>query len=520
MIRRVLTIGAVLGAFLAAPAAASLPGGMCVEDFRNAVMGPESGGNYSVLNTITGSAAGAYQFIPVALADLGYVSRTNPSGGYSWSNVAWTGSARSAGVSSLDDFLHTAAGHALQDRAFEQFTRNNWSRLSSGSRGSVGQTVGGVQITEGGLLSAAHFLGAGGLNNFIANGFNGSNLNNLSAILAQNGFSSVAQLNNYVMSRLSSGAAAHSGECGASVAAGAGLGRCFEVSTLPTDPEYAMSPFGIDRTGRTRTGGVHLGLDMVGGSRGAPVLAGVPGEIILARPDATNSVFMLVEGGQQQVGFLHGDSIFVEQGQTVASTDQVIDMGARGAGAAVHLHLYVALRGDVIAQAAEAAGTVWPQSGAGNYWGNKRGTSMTGAVLRSAAPEAFYMVNPETFLHHRIPWNPGILTVQQYIDQGFVRPDGMTLEPTCGPSAETFDRGGLASVNGGVVPGDGFANGGTAANLQQSANLASSDARDAVLEGAEYTVAMLQARQQRQRGAAFLSSAWAGMALAVMEGNY
>lgn len=297
-------------------------------------------------------------------------------------------------------------------------------------------------------------------------------------------------------------------------------GRCFQVSTLPTNPEYAMSPFGLDRTGRTKTGGVHLGLDMVGGSRGAPVLAGLPGRILLARQDSTNSVFMMVDGGQQQVGFLHGDSIFVSAGQDVGPTDQVISMGAKGAGAAVHLHLYVALRGDVIAQAAEASGAVWPQGSAGNYWGSKRATPLTGAALRGAAPEAFYMVNPETFLHHRIPWSAGILTVQQYIDQGFSRPDGLTLPPTCSPSSETFERGEFASVNGGVTPDEGFANGGTATNLQTNANLASSGARDAVLEGAEFTIAMLQGRQDRQRSDAFMSSAWAGLALAVMENNY
>lgn len=297
-------------------------------------------------------------------------------------------------------------------------------------------------------------------------------------------------------------------------------GRCFQVSTLPTNPEYAMSPFGLDRTGRTKSGGVHLGLDMVGGARGAPVLAGLPGRILLARQDSTNSVFMMVDGGQQQVGFLHGDSIFVRQGQQVGPTDQVIDMGAKGAGAAVHLHLYVALRGDVIAQSAAAAGAVWPQGGAGNYWGSKRSTPLTGAALRGAAPEAFYMVNPETFLHHRIPWSAGILTVQQYIDQGFSRPDGLTLPPTCSPSSETFERGEFASVNGGVTPDEGFANGGTATNLQTNANLASSGARDAVLESAEFTISMLQGRQNRQRSDAFVSSAWAGLALAVMENNY
>ena len=224
---------------------------------------------------------------------------------------------------------------------------------------------------------------------------------------------------------------------------------------MSTAGEKAMSPFGVDRTGRTNSGGVHLGLDIINDAgRGDPILAGLPGRILLARIDGTNSVFMEVEGGRQQLGYLHGDTIHVSAGDTVAADDQVITQGAKGAGPAVHLHLYVALRGDVVASFAEAAGAAWPQSSPGRLLGEQEGdASSRGVHARRRSPETFYMVNPETFLHHRIPWNPGILTVELYKRQGFIREDGMTLPPTCAPSATTFERGGFASTNGGSTAG-------------------------------------------------------------------
>lgn len=281
-----------------------------------------------------------------------------------------------------------------------------------------------------------------------------------------------------------------------------------------------MSPFGVDRTGRTNSGGVHLGLDIINAAgRGDPILAGLPGRIVLARIDGTNSVFMEVAGGKQQLGYLHGDTLQVSAGDTVTADTQVITQGAKGAGSAVHLHLYVALRGDVVASFAEAAGAAWPQASPEGYWGNKRATPLLGASMRDAAPSTFYMVNPETFLHHRIPWNPGILTVEQYKRQGFVREDGMTLPTTCEPSATTFERGGFTSTNGGSTSDDTFANGGAGGNLQVNANIASSDARDAVLEGAEYSIAALQVRAQRRTSDAYLAASWAGLAIAVGENN-
>lgn len=293
--------------------------------------------------------------------------------------------------------------------------------------------------------------------------------------------------------------------------------QCLQGPIMSETGEEAMSPFGVDRTGRTNSGGVHLGLDIVNGvGIGDPILAGLPGKIVLARIDATNSVFMQVAGGRQQVGYLHGNSQQVRVGDVVAANDQVITMGSKGAGPAVHLHLYMALRGDVIASEAASAGAVWPQASAGGYWGNKRGTPLSGAALRNAAPATFYMVNPETFLHHRIPWRPGILTVAQYRRQGFIREDGLTLPPTCRPSSETFERGGFASINGGPNGNATFANGGAGVNQQVNVNMATSGFRDGIIEGAEYSISALQAQQQQRSSGAYRSVGWAGLALAIM----
>lgn len=199
---------------LIASVAYAITGGFDHEKFRIAVMGSESGRNYAIMNFVTGSAAGAYQFIPSTLANLGYVYSTNSS--WNWKSVGWTSKSRSMGVFTLADFRFSAAGHRLQDTAFKEFTEWNWLALSGRAKSNIGKIINGVVVTEGGLLSAAHFLGAGGMNNFVAYGFDGSNLNNLYAILQQNRFSNVARLNRYVMQRIAGGAAAHGGVTGAS----------------------------------------------------------------------------------------------------------------------------------------------------------------------------------------------------------------------------------------------------------------------------------------------------------------
>lgn len=188
------------------------------DEYADLIRTQESGGNYGALNTQGGTAAGAYQITAGTLASLGYVRHTGGSRG-SWSNYEWTSQATSQGVSSLSGFLNSSAGHSLQDQAFNTLTTRNWSALSSQTRGLAGQTVNGVAFTTSGLLTAAHFLGAGALNNWVESGFDPTVFP--PEYLTANGFSSYAELQSHLMNRI--GAAS-----GTSYADGVGAGGTFE----------------------------------------------------------------------------------------------------------------------------------------------------------------------------------------------------------------------------------------------------------------------------------------------------
>ena len=169
------------------------------DEYADLIRTQESGGNYGALNTQGGTAAGAYQITAGTLASLGYVRHTGGSRG-SWSNYEWTSQATSQGVSSLSGFLNSSAGHSLQDQAFNTLTTRNWSALSSQTRGLAGQTVNGVAFTESGLLTAAHFLGAGALNDWVESGFDPTVFPQ--SYLDANGFSSYAELQSHLMNRI------------------------------------------------------------------------------------------------------------------------------------------------------------------------------------------------------------------------------------------------------------------------------------------------------------------------------
>jgi hypothetical protein len=100
----------------------------------------------------------------------------------------------------LDGFLNSPAGHSLQDEAFQTLTASNWSALSSQTIGLAGQTIQGVSFTENGLLTAAHFLGAGALNDWVASGFDPTVFPQ--SYLDANGFSTHAELQAYLMNRI------------------------------------------------------------------------------------------------------------------------------------------------------------------------------------------------------------------------------------------------------------------------------------------------------------------------------
>lgn len=473
-----------------------------------AVMGPESAGNYGAMNS-SSEAAGAYQFLAPSLAETGIVSCT----GRRWDSCTWTARARSEGVSSLDEFLHTEAGRRLQDQGFAEFTTMHWRRLSDESKSSIGLERGGAVVTEGGLLSAAHFLGAGGMNQFVASGFTGRDLKNLPLILAQNGFRNVAELDAYVMSRIRSGAAAH-GEVpeGAPPMTVSGLGLTCQLAPV-LDPVglVVTSPFGVDRTGRA-SAAFHVGLDMVNDQgRGAPLRAGIEGRVVSAG-GASNGILMETADGRQRFGFLHNDVVYRDVGAEVAPDDVVARMGDRGSPGSVHLHLMTALRADVAREAAESLGKVWS---VGQGYGNQ-GLPLSDAALRDVLPESWIVVNPETFLYERIPFRPHLLTEPQYVAQGLSRPDALTLPNTCGPMRWDVDgTASIRSTNGGTTVDGGYTQTGVGlvSSGQVAAGLAAHEARDALIEAASSSMGLNVRQRAQSRSAGMRTATWAAVLL-------
>lgn len=120
-------------------------GGTCVSAaYINSISGTESGGRYNCTNSI--GANGRYQFMPSTRAGLCRQHSCLPC----VSQAAF------------------ANCPALQDAYFQVFNQDNWAQLQRcGAAGRVGQTVGGVQITESCLLAMAHLGGAGGACRFV-----------------------------------------------------------------------------------------------------------------------------------------------------------------------------------------------------------------------------------------------------------------------------------------------------------------------------------------------------------------
>lgn len=502
--RRFIAILAVTTSLGLAPVPAlsqSITGSFNFESFREAVMGPESGRNYTVLNEVTGIAAGAYQFMPQTLADLGYVASTN--GRWDWDSVAFTAKATRLGVTTISEFLRTPAGHRLQDQAFDEFTARNWRYLNGSTKSHIGKVVNGVLITEGGLLSAAHFLGAGGMNTFVSAGFTGANLRNLSTILAQNFPSnqSLARLDQYVMSRLVSGARAHGGIAGASGYGGGAAGSpysadqvtqasagnatslsgvCMSHPIMSPSGLRVSSPYGVDRTGRA-SAGWHQGIDLVNAvGRGDPIYAGVHGRVVVAGSGSGgNRVVIETSDGAQRFAFMHLDSVHrdVRQiGTVVTPETQIGTLGDTGSPGAVHLHLGALISGDKL-QGVGVESRIWESPG--GWTGSKSASPLTADQIAAALPSSYYFINPEPFLPNRAEF-PAHLAAA-YASQGVSRPDGLTLPNNClvGTGAG-FQMG---SSGGGVAASELGSNPmGHLADVGYAADMAMGEFRDAALD--------------------------------------
>lgn len=484
--------------------AQSISGGFDFEAYRVAVMGPESGRRYHVLNEVTGKAAGAYQMMPQTLADLGYVTSSN--GTWDWESVVFTARSRAMGVSTISDFLNTPAGRQLQDEAFNELTVRNWRSISASTKSHVGTSVGGVLITEGGLLSAAHFLGAGGVNSFVSAGFTGSSLSNLTRILRQNfpADPTLERLDRYVMGRLASGAAAHGGIAGASGYGGSDTsedegeytaeqvandvaeegrtvaGVCMTHSILSTSGLRVSSPYGVDRTGRA-SAGWHQGLDLVNSvGRGDPVYAGVNGRVVVAGSGSGgNRVVIETTDSSQRFVFMHLDSIHrdVRQvGTAVMADTQIGTMGDTGSPGSVHLHLGALIEGSKL-EGAGLESRIWESPG--GWTGSKSARPLTADQVASALPESFYFVNPEPFLPDRAAFPASLAAA--YASQGISRPDGMTLPNNCALGDLTNQQ--IASTGGGVSASELGSNPiGHLSDVGYAADMAMGEFRDAALD--------------------------------------
>lgn len=133
--------------------------GTCVGSWSDHVAMHETGacgggGHCHAVNP-NSTAIGCHQMTSAALQDIGWKDRSG-----SWLPNPY-------GIGSNTEF---ASSIAAQNAALDSYTALNWSRLSLGTKALIGTEHSGVRITEGGLLSAAHFLGPAGLDGFVACG--------------------------------------------------------------------------------------------------------------------------------------------------------------------------------------------------------------------------------------------------------------------------------------------------------------------------------------------------------------
>ena len=105
-------------------------------------------------------ALGRYQFLPAALQDMGFLDKD------AHGRLFWTGR---HGVNSAADFLNNSKAQELAIREYIQI--QSAQLRHNGAMKSVGRTLqdedGLFTLTRTGLLGAAHFYGAGGMNSVL-----------------------------------------------------------------------------------------------------------------------------------------------------------------------------------------------------------------------------------------------------------------------------------------------------------------------------------------------------------------
>ena len=292
--------------------------------------------------------------------------------------------------------------------------------------------------------------------------------------------------------------------------------QCLVAPIMSSDGIRIVSPYGVDRTNRPGASrGFHQGLDIVNSAgRGDPILAGVAGTVFVAKGGSGGlKVGVETTDGRQRFVYFHLDSIAVRVGETVTPTTVIGTQGSTGVNrTAVHLHLSSLLRGDVLRGIGNTGGRVWrSQQG---WIGTKSSAPLSSQAIEAALPTDFHFVNPEPFLHQRIPFNPPA----DYVAQGIVRPDGLTLPITCVPSDEFFDRGSIHSANGGQSVSDGLQTNAGYISPQEEVEATNFELKEAVIQLGQVTGAALAGQIPASIGADYTSVAL-GTLIAMQESN-
>lgn len=193
---------------------------------------------------------------------------------------------------------------------------------------------------------------------------------------------------------------------------------CF-VPVMNENGARLMSPYGADRSGRAgASAGYHQGLDMVNNLTGGspennPAKAGHAGKLsfkfkgsggnwvaVRSPTDLYNTVYFHLAHKDFQKFAYSGRT--VQAGETVGYIGNTGTQGAKvNDRQGAHLHLGMTVRGSIVQQAGQG-GRVMATGGCPTC-GTKSRPPLSAAAISSAKNDTWYFVNPEPFLHKRIP---------------------------------------------------------------------------------------------------------------------
>lgn len=287
------------------------------------------------------------------------------------------------------------------------------------------------------------------------------------------------------------------------------------VDLMKRDGEALSSPYGVKR--RNGSPGWHQGLDIVNGLRGGavtgnPIYAGHAGKTTW-RPSGSGGNWVAVQSADKTYNtvYIHlanTDFAKMAEGKPQVQAGETIGyMGNTGASF-VHLHLGMTVRGDQLSGAGMNS-RIMHTAGCPTC-GTKQRDPLSAEQIRSAASNSYYFVNPEPFLSHQIPVQPGL--AGRYPEVFGSRADPTkTLPTTCTVDNETLVASAPASVGTGASVSDGTA--GLAAYRSAGADFAtteaSSDTRSVYLN-----LARIGADEVRSASAATSPSSYRDLAMA------